>query len=27
LTDTVRWYFWTEGMPAFEERQTVVEGW
>ena len=21
------WYFWTEGMPAFEERQTVVEGW
>jgi beta-aspartyl-peptidase (threonine type) len=26
-TDTVRWYFWTEGMPAFEECQTVVEGW
>ncbi len=26
-TDTVRWYFWTEGMPAFEERVTVVEGW
>ena len=26
-TETVRWYFWTEGMPAFEERQTVVEGW
>jgi beta-aspartyl-peptidase (threonine type) len=26
-TDTVRWYLWTEGMTAFEERQTVVEGW
>jgi len=26
-TDTVRWYFWTAGMPAFEEQQTVVEGW
>ncbi|MCU0502174.1 MAG: isoaspartyl peptidase/L-asparaginase [Anaerolineae bacterium] len=27
FTDTVRWYFWTEGMPAFEERQTLVAGW
>jgi L-asparaginase / beta-aspartyl-peptidase len=26
-TDTVRWYFWTEGMPAFGERQTIVEAW
>jgi L-asparaginase len=26
-TDTVRWYFWIEGMAAFAERQTVVEGW
>lgn len=26
-TDTVRWYFWTEGMAGFEERQTLVEGW
>ncbi len=25
--DTVRWYFWSEGMPAFEERQVVVEAW
>jgi L-asparaginase len=26
-TGTVRWYFWAEGMPAFEERETVVETW
>ncbi|MEJ5199075.1 MAG: isoaspartyl peptidase/L-asparaginase [Anaerolineae bacterium] len=26
-TETVRWYYWTEGMATFEERQTVVEGW
>ncbi len=26
-TESVRWYFWTEGMATFEERQTPVEGW
>jgi len=25
--DTVRWYYWTEGMTAWEERQAVVEAW
>lgn len=26
-TGTVRWYFWTEGMSAFAERETPVESW
>ncbi len=26
-TETVRWYYWTEGMTAWEERETVVEAW
>lgn len=26
-TESVRWYFWAEGMATFEERQTPVEGW
>jgi len=26
-TGTVRWYFWAEGMPTFEEHETRVETW